>query len=399
VVRKTLLTYWATVSFQALYARESNWTYDAKTAPAVNTRPLLDRWLASETHKLSRDVDTALNEFDTQRAGRLIADFVDNLSNWYVRRSRRRFWDGDNSALSTLHEAIRTLTLVMAPFTPFVAERVWQDLFVETEKTESVHLASWPSVDTSVIDEKLSGHMELVRRLVELGRGARAEAKVKTRQPLGRALIAAADWNDLDAELKDQVAAELNVQSVESLSGGSELVDVSIKANFRNLGKRYGGQTQIVATAVASADAAKLAADIRSGGVATILVAEVGKVELSEEDVIITETPREGWAVMSESGASVALDLTVTPELKLLGLSREAIRLIQEARKTSGLAIGDRISVNWSSESSETSDALRVHCETVASEVLATSFIESADSFEFEIAENEIGLKLTFKIA
>ena len=399
VVRKTLLTYWATVSFQALYARESDWTYNAATAPAVGSRPLLDRWLVSETHKLARDVDAALNDFDTQTAGRLIADFVDNLSNWYVRRSRRRFWDGDNSALSTLHEALRTLTLVMAPFTPFVTERVWQDLFAETEKVESVHLNTWPSVDPSVIDETLSGHMELVRRLVELGRGARAEAKVRTRQPLGRALIGASQWNDLDAELKEQVAAELNVQSVESLTGGSELVDVSIKANFRNLGKRYGGQTQIVATAVANADSTKLASEINANGVAKIKVAEVGEVELMAEDVFITETPREGWAVMSESGASVALDLTVTPELKLLGLSREAIRLIQEARKTSGLAIGDRISVNWSSDNSDTSDALRMHGETVANEVLATSFNESADALIHSVPENEIGLKLTFSVA
>lgn len=399
VVRKTLLTYWATVSFQALYARESNWTYDAKTAPAVNTRPLIDKWLVSETNKLARDVDSALNDFDTQKAGRLIADFVDNLSNWYVRRSRRRFWDGDNAALSTLHEAIRTLTQVMAPFTPFVTERVWQDLFSATEKTESVHLSSWPSVNVEFIDEKLSSHMELVRRLVELGRGARAEAKVKTRQPLGRALIGASEWDELDAELKAQVAAELNVQSVESLSGGSELVNVSIKANFRNLGKRYGGQTQVVAAAVAAADAPLIASAIRENGKAQINVAEVGEVELTEEDVIITETPREGWAVMSESGASVALDLTVTAELRLLGLSREAIRLIQEARKTSGLAIGDRISVHWSSENFETADALRTHAAVIASEVLATSFVESDSELKNQVPENEIGLKLSFEIA
>jgi isoleucyl-tRNA synthetase len=289
--------------------------------------------------------------------------------------------------------------MVMAPFTPFVTERVWQDLFAETEKTESVHLSSWPTVDTSVIDEKLSSHMELVRQLVELGRGARAESKVKTRQPLGRALIGAAQWNDLDAELKEQVAQELNVQSVESLSGGSELVAVSIKANFRNLGKRYGGQTQIVASAIASADAAAIASAIRSAGSANIVVNEIGDVQLTEEDVIITETPREGWAVMSESGASVALDLEITPELKLLGLSREAIRLIQEARKNSGLAIGDRIAVNWSSANADTADALRTHAEAISGEVLATSFNESSDAFEFALPENEISLVLTFKIA
>ncbi|MEY4348013.1 MAG: hypothetical protein RIS43_432, partial [Actinomycetota bacterium] len=253
VVRKTLLTYWATVSFQALYARESNFEYG--NAPAISSRPLLDQWLASETHRLARDVDAALTEFDTQRAGRAIADFVDNLSNWYVRRNRRRFWDGDVAALSTLHEALKTLTQVMAPFMPFITERVWQDLFAD-DAIPSVHLSQWPTIDNSIINEKLSSHMDLVRRLVELGRGARAEAKVKTRQPLGRALIGAAEWSELSPELQSQVAEELNVQSLESLATvGGDLVDVSIKANFRALGKRYGQQTQVVASAVAAADA------------------------------------------------------------------------------------------------------------------------------------------------
>jgi isoleucyl-tRNA synthetase len=396
VVRKTLLTYWATVSFQALYAREANFEYG--NAPAINTRPLLDQWLASETHRLARDVDNALAEFDTQRAGRFIADFVDNLSNWYVRRNRRRFWDGDVAALSTLHEALETLTLVMAPFTPFVSERVWQDLFA-SDAVPSVHLGQWPTVDNSVINEKLSRHMELVRRLVELGRGARAEAKVKTRQPLGRALIGASEWDELSAELQAQVAEELNVQTLESLASvGGDLVEVSIKANFRALGKRYGQQTQVVASAVAAADPAALKNALRASGTATITVDGVGEVALTDEDLVITETPREGWAVMSEAGASVALDLHISPELKLLGLAREAIRLIQEARKDSGLAIGDRIAVSWSSTDSETADALRAHGDLVAAEVLATTFVEGSAG-EFSIADNEIGLTLKFGVA
>jgi isoleucyl-tRNA synthetase len=398
VVRKTLLTYWATVSFQALYAREAEFSYSAKTAPAASERTVLDQWLMSETHSLARDVDQALEEFDTQKAGRLIADFVDNLSNWYVRRSRRRFWDGDVAALSTLHEAIRTLTLVMAPFTPFITERVWQDLFaVSDEEVPSVHLASWSAVDENLINPQLNNHMNLVRRLVELGRGARAEAKVKTRQPLGRALIGASEWHELSPELQAQVAEELNVQKVESLSTvGGDLVEITMKANFRALGKRYGGQTQVVAAAVAAGNAAAIASDIRAHGKATISVDGIGEVELTEEDVIVTETPREGWAVMSESGASVALDLEVSEELKLLGLAREAIRLIQDARKTSGLAIGDRICVCWNASDDETASALRAHSDMVAQEVLATSFEESDCACEFAIAENEIGLSLTF---
>ncbi|MEY4322226.1 MAG: hypothetical protein RL410_7, partial [Actinomycetota bacterium] len=186
---------------------------------------------------------------------------------------------------------------------------------------------------------------------------------------------------------------------LESLSTvGGDLVDVSIKANFRALGKRYGQQTQVVASAVAAADANALKDQLRSTGTATLNVAEVGEVSLTDEDLVITETPREGWAVMSDAGASVALDLHVSPELKLLGLAREAVRLIQEARKSSGLAIGDRIAIEWSATDSETADALRAHAELVASEVLATSFKEGV-SGEFSIAENEIGLDLKFGVA
>ncbi len=398
VVRKTLLTYWATVSFQALYAREAGFEYNSATAPSVADRPLLDQWLASESHTLAREVDTALAEFDTQRAGRLIADFIDNLSNWYVRRNRRRFWDGDVAALSTLHEALRTITLVMAPFTPFITERVWQDLFAGNDnQAESVHLAAWPAVDESIINAQLSTHMDLVRRLVELGRGARAEAKAKTRQPLSRALVGASEWDQLSDELKAQVAEELNVQRVDSLTTvGGDLVEVSMKANFRALGKRYGQQTQVVAAAVAAADASAIAAGLRAAGVATIDVDGIGEVALTDEDVVITETPREGWAVMSDAGASIALDLEVTDELRLLGLSREVVRLIQDARKNSGLAIGDRITVSWSSTDADTTAAVSAHSEWIAGEVLATSFAADGAAHEFSVADNEIGLSLSF---
>ncbi len=188
VVRKTLLTYWNTVAFQALYARTSNWSPSAED-PTPADRPLLDRWLLSELHALTRDVTDALETFDTQRAGKLLSSFVDDLSNWYVRRSRRRFWQGDKAALRTLHEVIETVTRLMAPITPFITERVWQDLVVPVtpDAPDSVHLSTWPEADHSAIDPELSKQMVLVRRLVELGRATRAESGVKTRQPLSRA--------------------------------------------------------------------------------------------------------------------------------------------------------------------------------------------------------------------
>ncbi|MFE1784943.1 isoleucine--tRNA ligase [Streptomyces sp. NPDC059506] len=375
VVRKTLLTYWNTVAFQALYARTSGWA-PSDADPAPQDRPLLDRWLLGELNTLTERVTDALEDFDTQRAGKLLSAFVDDLSNWYVRRSRRRFWQGEPAALATLHEVVDTVTRLMAPITPFITERVWQDMVrpVTPDAPESVHLASWPAVDASLVDPALSEQMALVRRLVELGRATRADSGVNTRQPLRRALIAAAGFEDLGEQLRAQIAEELNVASLASLSEvGGSLVDTSAKANFRALGRRFGKGTQPVAKAVAAADAAALSASLRETGSAVVEV-DGESVTLSPDEVIVTETPREGWAVASDSGATVALDLEITPELRRAGLARDAIRLIQEARKNSGLDVADRIALRWESGSAETAEALAEHAGLVADEVLAVDF-------------------------
>ncbi len=395
VVRKTLLTYWNTVSFQALYARESGFT-PGVAVPPIAERPVLDRWALSEAHRLARDVDAALDQFDTQRAGKLIADYVDDLSNWYVRRSRRRFWDGDPVALTTLHECLQVITLVMAPFTPFLTERVWSDLFSSTsaELPDSVHLASWPLASDDVIDDALAAQMNLVRRLVELGRGARAEAKVKTRQPLSRALIGASGWDGLTDEMRSQVAEELNVQSLQSLlASEGDLVDVHVKANFRALGARFGKQTPLVANAIAAADGATFAASLRSTGSATVAAGELGSVDVTADDVVITETPREGWAVASESGASVALDLAITPELRALGLAREVVRLLQDGRKAAGFEVSDRISVRWHADG-ELAQAIEAHASTIADEVLALDFAQGSGTGH-AVSDNELGFEAT----
>jgi len=376
VVRKTLLTYWNTVSFQSLYARTAGW-YPDQGAPAPADRPVLDRWLLSETQRLAHEVDLALEHFDTQRAGRLLSAFIDDLSNWYVRRSRRRFWDGDTSALATLHEALRTVTLCLAPFTPFIAERVWQDLFRPTDQkaVASVHLAAWPTWDEAWTDPALGEQMELVRRLVELGRAARATSSVRTRQPLRRALVSASGWDALPPDLREQIAEELNVMSMESLGADeSGLVDITAKANFRSLGKRFGKQTPDVAAAIAGADAAQLAAALRADGEASVDVASLGSVTVGGDDIVITETPREGWAVASEAGESVALDLAIDDELRRAGLAREAVRALQEGRKAAGLEVSDRIRAWWHSDDPEHRRALDEHATAIASEVLAVDF-------------------------
>ena len=400
VVRKVLLTYWNTAAFLSLYARAAEWT--PGDAPPVAERPALDRWVLSEAHRLAREVDAALDVFDTQRAGRLLASFVDDLSNWYVRRTRRRFWDGDPAALATLDEALRIVTLVMAPFTPFVTERVWQDMVrsVDPDAPPSVHLAAWPVVDPDIIDDELAAQVALVRRIVELGRAARAASSVRTRQPLARALVSAPGWSALPAALVAEVASELNVIDMASLSAGEGgLVDVTAKANFRSLGKRFAQQTQQVASAIAAADAAALAAALRAGS-ASIDVPGMGSVALGDDDVIITETPREGWSVASGEGETVALDLHLTPELRRLGTAREAIRLIQESRKSAGLDISDRIELRWTADDDEVSAALSEHAGLIAGEVLATSYVEGEpEAGDHGHTEPDLGLAFSLRRA
>jgi isoleucyl-tRNA synthetase len=234
-----------------------------------------------------------------------------------------------------------------------------------------VHLEGWPTVDESARDETLVAQVDLVRRLVELGRAARTSAKVRTRQPLGRALVGAPGFDRLPRDLVAEVADELNVQELVELSAvGGDLVDVSVKVDFRAVGRRLGKQVQAVAKAVAAADPASLVAAYRAG-TASVDV-DGAAVPLAEGDLVVTETPREGWTVASAGGLTVALDLTLTPELERAGLVREAVRLVQEARKSSGLEVSDRIELWWTGEG-PIAEALAEHGEQLAGEVLAVS--------------------------
>ncbi len=397
MVRRTLLTYWNTVSFQSLYARTAGFAADPADAPAVTERPVLDRWALAGASRLAAEVTVALDAYDTQRAGRLLAAYIDDLSNWYVRRSRRRFWDGDPAALYTLHECLRTVTLLMAPFTPFITEQVWTDLFASAPD-DSVHLQDWPDDSGELADPVLAEEVALIRRLVELGRGARAEGRVRTRQPLGRALVSAPGWEHMPVSLRDQLAEELNVVSVVSLGGGSadattdELVHVSVKANFRSLGRRFGKGTQPVAAAVAAADPVALTAALRASGTATVEV-DGSPVEVGQDDVVITETPREGWAVATDAGETLALDLALSPELIGRGLAREVVRTVQEARKAAGLAVSDRIELWLAAEGAHLASALDAHVDDIADEVLAVSVSRGpAPTVVFAGRDDDLGL-------
>jgi isoleucyl-tRNA synthetase len=239
--------------------------------------------------------------------------------------------------------------------------------------------------------------MVLVRRLVELGRATRAESGVKTRQPLSRALVAAAGFESLSDELRAQIAEELNVSGLASLSEvGGSLVDTTAKANFRALGKRFGKGVQAVAKAIANADAAALSLALREGTASVEVDGET--VTLAPDEVIITETPREGWSVASDSGATVALDLEITEDLRRAGLARDAIRLIQEARKNSGLDVADRIALRWTATEPAVVTALSEHASLIADEVLATDFAQGEGDDTYGTPFTDEPLTLTFRL-
>ena len=392
VVRKTLLTYWNTISFFTLYANAA----DFKVTSLPKDLTLMDRWILSELNKLIAGVDSALENFDSQEAGLLLATFIDDLSNWYVRRSRRRFWDGDPVALNTLYVCLKNLTLLLAPMVPFISEHVWQTLVrvAESDQTESVHLANFPISDKSAIDEKLSSSVGLSRRLVELGRSARAESGVKIRQPLSRALVSASGWENISDEIKTHIAEELNILKLDGIHvAGTDLVDISVKANFRTLGTKFGADVQVIAKAIAAADPSAMVKELRKNKVFKLNIDLGGKtkaIEIDLDDLVITETPRSGWSVSSHAGESLALDLTLTPELIRAGQVREVIRAIQEERKNIGLDVSDRITVNWNAPA-ELTAAINSAVAEISAEVLATKMVQ--DNSE-SATDNELGLWL-----
>jgi isoleucyl-tRNA synthetase len=380
VVRKMLLTYWNTASFLVLYARANDWT-PAHAAPAATDRPVIDQWARSELHRTVAEVTAALDDFDPTRAGRRLAEFVDDLSNWYVRRSRRRFWSGDPAALATLHECLEVATRLLAPFMPFIADEVHERLVADTTAgaAASVHLESWPELDTDAVSAELGEQMALVRRIVELGRAARAESGVKTRQPLSRALVSAPGWANLPDPLRQHVAEELNVIELTTLRAQDDLVSVTYKANYRSLGKRFGARTPHIARAIESPDVWPVQ-NLDDPTSYTVIVREGDAEEtivIGADDFAVTERPLEGWAVATSGGETVALDLELTDALRAAGMVREFVRLVQESRKAHGLDVTDRIELWWEGQGA-VGDALAGATQLVADEVLAVSLRREA---------------------
>jgi isoleucyl-tRNA synthetase len=235
--------------------------------------------------------------------------------------------------------------------------------------------------------------MGLIRRLVELGRGARAEGKVKNRQPLSRALVSARNWDKVPQDLRDQLAEELNILDLQSLSETGDLVNVAVKANFRTLGARYAKETPAIAKEITNSNAAALVQELRSTNKSIIKI-DGQEFEITAEDVIITETPREGWSVMSQDGETIALDLEISAELRSLGISREVIRMIQETRKTSGFDVSDRINLKYHTRDAQVKASILENTQVIKGEVLALGFVEAQGSTEPTTKDEDLNLEI-----
>jgi isoleucyl-tRNA synthetase len=375
VVRQFLLTLRNVHAFFVTYANAGG--IEPGDAPPPAERPVLDRWVLSQLAATVRAARDGLEAYDATGGGRRIQAFVDDLSNWYVRRARRRFWDpggegGDDvaSAFATLHECLVTVSRLLAPFTPFVAEALWRSLAAGRDGgPDSVHLTDYPVADDGRLDPMLDEAMAAARSIVELGRRVRAETKVRIRQPLAEAVVHYPGDRDALAPLLGLVGDELNVKDVTFAESAEQLGRWRAKPNFKALGPSLGARVKEVAVAL-EADDGSLAATLARGERAEVPLAS-GAVSLGSEDVELAQETIEGWGVASDGGITVALELELTPELRREGLARELVRLVQDARKSAGLDVSDRITLGVAA-AHDLLAALREHEGYLAGETLAT---------------------------
>ncbi len=381
-VRQFLLTLWNTYSFWVLYANAEDLGPGDFTAPP---EPIddLDRWALSRLQATTATVREQMDDFDCTAAGRAIASYVEELSNWYVRLSRRRFWKGELSALATLRHCLLETAALLAPFTPFLADEIHLNLAGGeseelSELPDSVHLRDFPVPDARLADPELEAAMEAVRLTVELGRAARAQAKLKVRQPLRRAVIVANDAERAAIEARaDLVRAELNVKELGFVTEEADLVSYAVKPNYRSLGPRFGKRMPQVAAAVEALDPVHVARVMADGGEVGINI-DGDEHILGPDEVTLALLPLEGYEVEAGAGHAVALQLELDDELRREGLAREIVHAVQSARKAAGLEITDRIELSIGGDP-ELIDAARAHESHLASEVLATSVAYDAN--------------------
>jgi isoleucyl-tRNA synthetase len=363
-VRQFMLQLWNTYGFFVLYANAGEWA-----GSDSGDRTDLDRWVLSRLQGTIEIAIGRLDDYDTTTAGRAIAGFVEDLSNWYVRRSRRRFWEGDPTAFAILRECLVTVSKLIAPLTPFIADEIYERL---DGAEPSVHLCDYPVPAEESRDEQLEWQMQIARDAVELGRAARAQAAAKLRQPLREAVIVAADRERAAIErFEDVVRDELNVKAIRYVSEADELGRFELRPNYRALGPRFGNQMPQVAAAVAALDADQVAGAIREGRGVGINI-DGREHRLGGDDVQLVLRPLEGYQLERSGTHAVALNVELDDELRREALAREVVHSVQAARKDAGLEVSDRITLALAGDP-ELIEAARAHEGYVAGETLATA--------------------------
>lgn len=343
----------------------------SKAAPARDRDPL-DRWVLARLNQLILEVGEDLDGFELTPAARKLDAFVDDLSNWFVRRSRRRFWSEEVDAFQTLWECLEGLSKLLAPFVPFIAETLYQGLHPGGAPCPSVHLEDWPQADLELIDQALLQSTEVLQKVVSLGRAARSESGHRTRQPLPEVLVRVQSLEQQKSlqAMAEQLSEELNVKSVRFLGVEEEFLDFELKPNLPVVGRKYGKLVPALKEALKSADgkaAAAAAAEGRTFGVEV----QGQTLELGPDELLIEARSPEGYAAAEDSGYLVALSTELTPELEREGLARDLVRHVQELRKSSGLEITDRIHLFVEGDSDMLSQTLKEHGDTISSETLA----------------------------
>jgi isoleucyl-tRNA synthetase len=405
--RRIFGTLWPSYNFFALYADVDSWE-PGSDAPAADDRSAMDRWLLSRTHSLVRDYRAALDDYHPMRATRLLGDFiVDELSNWYIRRNRARFWKSQDkadkaAAYHTLYTALDVIAHLLAPIAPFSADGLYLALRPDSGEAESVHLSDLPVADESMIDEELERRMAAILQVVKLGRAAREGAGLKIRQPLARLIATGPDKEALsgltEAELGEQVKDELNVKQLVIADKSGEYSTVIVKPNLPVLGPRHGKNLGQIKKGLQSLDDAALAAFETDGQVQLDVAGE--KLSLSGDDLLVDYQGREGFAVSAEGGYLAALDSTLTPELVQEGLAREVINRIQNQRKQEGLEVTTRIRLFVAGDP-EVMSAVETHRDRISAEVLATGTEIAADrdalpngARDWKVGESEVFVAL-----
>ena len=386
-VRQFLLQLWNTYGFYVLYANVNDVDPSVSAAPATQ----LDEWVTSRLNHTVEIVRDRLDAYDATRAGQALAEFVDELSNWYVRRSRRRFWDGDPAAFATLRHALVTVAKLLAPFTPFIADEIYDNL---DGAEPSVHLCDFPEAGPR--DEALEFDMGVARETVGLGLSARSQSKLKVRQPLRAAVVVAADRERAALErLGDVVREELNVKEIRYVAQAEELGSYEIKPNYRSLGPRFGKLMPQVAAAVESLDPAHVAAALRAGTRVGVSV-DGHDHDLGPDDLQLAMKPLDGYQLEREGSHAVALELQLDDELRREGLAREVVHAVQNARKDAGLEVEDRIVLRLGGDD-ELLAAARAYEPYLTGETLALTvdYGDAADGSAATIDGRELRIAVT----